>query len=149
MKTKNLDTSIINTVETSLTNVSLREGGIIEIRFKLNEYEVDVADQNEIEQAILKLTNNGSLSFHIMVIPGLYGGVTKEAREMEMFESKAYKDQKSISIILFSLFQRLLATMYFSFKKKKLKYPHKFFVSEELALEWIAQQENRKKKKKS
>ena len=51
----------LNTTETSLTKINVRNDGIIEIRFKLNEYEVGVNDQLEIHDTIAKITNNGTV----------------------------------------------------------------------------------------
>ena len=129
--------TIVNSVNTSLCKVSLRSDDIIEIRFKQDEYEVDVKDQKEIESAVFELMSDQSKSYHILVLPGLYGGITKEAREMEMFESPAYKNQKAIVIVVNSLFQRILGSMYYSLKKKKPNYPYKLVASEALAMDWI------------
>ena len=126
-----------NTIETSLTLVSLRKDGIIEIRFRIDNYEVNVADQQEIHDAVLKLTDNGRSNYHVLVVPGLYGSITKEAREMEMFETKAYQNQKSLAIVVHGLPQRLFGKLYLSLKKNKPKYPCNLFDSEALAVNWI------------
>lgn len=130
-------TEYINSAETSLTIISIRKDGIIEIRFKLNEYEVDVNDQLEIHDAILKLTNNGHIPYHILSVPGLYGSITKEAREMEIFETNAFRNQNSLAIVVHGLHQRILGKLYLALKKNKPKYPCKLFSSEELATKWI------------
>lgn len=131
------DNSLTRQVETGLTVVAIRTDDIIEIRFKKDKYEVDVKDQMEIQNAIFKLTNGGKDKYHIMVIPGLYGGITKEAREKETFKSTVFEDQLSISIIVQSLSQRLLGKFYYRFKKDKPAYPFMLFASEELCLKWI------------
>lgn len=128
---------IKRSIETGLTVVSVRADDILEIRFKVDEYEVDVKDQTEILNAIFQLTNGGKNRHHIMVIPGLYGGITKEAREKEMFKSTIFKDQLSISIIAQSLPQRMLGKFYYNFKKDKPSYPFMFFANEEGCLQWI------------
>lgn len=133
---RNDKVEIISSVDTVLTVVSKRADGIIEIRFKTDEYEVTVADQLEIEQAILSLTEGGQLAFHILVVPGFYGSITKEAREMEMFSSEAYKNQKSISVVIQSFPNRLLGKLYFSLKRIKPTFPHKLFDTEDNAINW-------------
>ncbi|MBL7892249.1 MAG: hypothetical protein JNL63_06440 [Bacteroidia bacterium] len=130
----------VSSVETNLSIVSKREDGIIEIRFKKNEYEVDVSEQLDIHDAYAKLTNNGSDPYALLVIPGTYGGVTKEAREMEMFDFDVYRNQMALAIVIKSLHQRILATMYFSLKRKKPKYPYRLFNSETNAIKWIRKQ---------
>lgn len=130
----------VSSVETTLSIVSKREDGIIEIRFKKDEYEVDVAEQLDIHDAYAKLTNNGSDPYAILVIPGTYGGITKEAREMEMFDFDVYRNQTALAIVIKSLHQRILATMYFNLKRKKPKYPFRLFNSETQATQWITKQ---------
>lgn len=131
---------LLRSIETNLTVVSVRPPHVIEIRFKKDEYEVDVKDQMEIQNAIFKLTNGGTRRYHIITIPGLYGGITKEARDKETFNSTVFKDQLSISIITRNLSQRLLAKFYYNFKKDKPSYPFMFFANEEQCLDWIKKQ---------
>lgn len=123
--------------ETSLTFVGITKRGILEIRFKLNEYEVGVRDQEEIKDAVEKLTNNSKDRYHILVIPGMYGGITPEARNQEMFQNETYNNHKSISIIVGGLQQRILGKFYYHFKKYKPNFPFQLFASEELAIKWI------------
>ena len=132
--------NLVRFVETGLTIVGLRKDGVVEIRFKKDTYEVDVKDQMEIQNAVFKLTNSGNERYHFMVIPGLYGGITKEARDKETFQSTVFKDQLSVSIIVKSLAQRILGKFYYNFKKDKPNYPFMFFGCEEQALKWISEQ---------
>ncbi len=124
-------------VETSLTYVGVTKTGILEIRFKVNEYEVDVKDQDEIQDAVKKLTNNSKDRYHILVIPGMYGGITPEARNKEMFLDGTYSNHLSISIVVAGLPQRILGKFYYHFKKHKPKFPFQLFATEALALKWI------------
>lgn len=130
----------VSSVETTLAVVSKREDGIIEIRFKKDEYEVDVADQLDIHDACARLTNNGSSPYALLVIPGTYGGITKEAREMEMFDFDVYRNQMALAIVIKALHQRILATLYFNLKRNKPRYPYRLFNSETQAVQWISQQ---------
>jgi hypothetical protein len=136
----------INSIDTSLTKITVRKDGVIEIRFKIDTYEVDIKDQLEIQDAFIKLTDNGCTPYYILVIPGKYGGITKEAREMEMFESNSFKNQLSQSIVVNNTSQRLLGSMYIALQKKKPTFPCKLFKTEELAMKWIL---NIKKQKSS
>ncbi len=137
-KTNTVNTdSYLEHIETSLTYVGISEKSLLEIRFKKDEYEVDVEDQKQIQNAVEKLTNNGKDRYHILVIPGMFGGITPEARDKEMFKTGVFSDQRSISIIVNSLPQRILGNFYFHFKKQKPKYPFQLFSSEEMALKWI------------
>jgi hypothetical protein len=103
----------------------------------LDEYEVDLPQQQEIHDAVFELTNNGSVAYHILVVPGIYGGITKEAREMEMFSKPAFVNQHSMAIVVNSLAQRLLGNLFMKFKRNKPKFPNKLFSNEESALNWI------------
>lgn len=130
----------VSLVETTLAILRRREDGIIEIRFKKDEYEVDVAEQLDIHDAYARLTNNGLDPYPLLVIPGTYGGVTKEAREMEMFDFDVYKNQIALAVVIKALHQRILATLYFSLKRNKPKYPYRLFNSETQAVQWISKQ---------
>lgn len=133
-----IDTSeYLNFSETDLTVIGIRKDGVVEIRFKVDEYEVDTNDQMAIHDVFVSLTGNGTIPYHVLVVPGKYGSINKEAREMEMFDTNAFRNQKSLAIVATSLHQRLLGNMYLTLKKKKPKYPCKFFDTEELALAWI------------
>ena len=130
----------VNFIETPLSIISIRKDGILEIRFKQDDYEVDVYAQQEIHEAFLKLTDNGRIPYHVLIIPGKYGGVTKEAREKEAFDSIGFQNQHSMCVVTPALAQRILGTMYLSLKKKKPKYPFKLFNSETTAVKWILDQ---------
>ena len=129
-----------DSVETDLAIVKIRQDEILEIRFKTDDYEVDVKDQLDIELAVLNLTDFGKKSFHILVVPGPNATITKEAREMEMFTSEAYRTQKSMAVVVIGLAQRIIGTLYFSLKKTKPNFPYKFFNSEAGATLWLKQQ---------
>ncbi len=128
----------LDSEETSLTKVSVRNDGVLEIRFKQDEYQVEAQDQIDIHDAVARLTNNGKVAYHVLVIPGLYGGVSKEAREMEMFERVGFQNQNSLAIVVHSFPQRLFGKLYISLKKNKPKYPTNLFDSEEMAMKWIS-----------
>lgn len=137
-KVKNLRTiEYLNSGETSLAMIGIRKDGILEIRFKFDNYEVDVKDQLEIHEIFMKLTENGRFPFNILVIPGKFGSITKEARKIEMFETSGFQNQISLAIVVNGLSQRILGTLYLALKKHKPKYPYKLFDSEESATEWI------------
>lgn len=127
----------LNSVETSLVVVGIIANEIMEIRFKMDEYEVDLPEQQEIHDAVFELTKKGTVPYHIIVIPGKYGGITKEAREMEMFLKPAFQNQYSLAIVVHSLPQRIIGNLFLSMKKNKPKFPSKLFTTEELALKWI------------
>lgn len=126
----------IKFIETSLTLIGIRKDGIIEIKFKIDDYDVEVGDQMEIHDALSELTNNSLDLFSVVVIPGLYGSITKEARDYGMFEKETFKNISSLAIVVHALHQRILATYYLKFKNTKSSYPTKIFDTEEEALKW-------------
>jgi len=130
--------SYTNYRETDLAIVGITKQGILEIRFKFDEYEVDVSDQEELQEVVAQLTENGKNRFHILVVPGKYGSITKEARNKEMFHSDMFSNYKSISIVVVSIPQRIFAKFYYNFKKHKPNFPFQLFASEELALKWVS-----------
>jgi len=129
----------IKLTETFLAIIAIRQVGILEIRFKKEQYEVGLEEQKAIEEAVLSLTNYGRESFHILVVPGRYGSINKEAREREMFKSPAYENQKSMAIVVHSLSQRILAKAFFLLKSQKPNYPYGYFESEKEAVKWLKQ----------
>ncbi len=126
----------LKSFETNLALVGIRKDGIIEIKHKIDDYDVEVADQIEIADALAKLTNNGSELFSVIVIPGLYGSITKEARDYEIFEKDSFKNLISLGIVVHALHQRILANFFLKFKMVKPSYPTKIFDSPDAALEW-------------
>ncbi len=129
-------TTYSNSIETSLAIVGIREDKIIEIKFKLDDYDVELSDQMEIHDALGKLTDDGKISFSVIVIPGLYGSITKEARDMEMFSKDTFKNLISLAIVVHALHQRILATFYIKFKNTKPIYPTKIFDNEKKGIDW-------------
>jgi len=127
----------LNSIETSLTKVNIRNDGVIEIRFKMDDYEVGVEDQIEIQDALVKLTENDEKKYHLMVIPGKYGGITKEAREKEMFANSAFQKQLSLAIVVQAMHQWIIGNLYLKLKQTKPDYPNKLFNTEEAAEKWI------------
>ena len=125
---------INNIVETKLTVISIRKDGIVEIRFKSDDCEVDAEERQNIEQALIKLSNNNNKSFHIITLAGKYNIMTKEAREMQFDDSNRYRMRKSVAVVLTSLSQRLLAKSFYSLKK--VDYPVNFFETEKEATIW-------------
>ncbi len=130
----------IKTSETKLAKLCVREDHVLEIRFKFNEYEVDVQDQIDIMKSVEEITDSGKTSHFILVIPGLYSGITPEARAMEMFSKKAFRNQKGIAIVVHALHHRLLAKFYLAIKKNKPSYPYLLFSKEEEAEDWLLKQ---------
>jgi hypothetical protein len=128
------------TFSTSLADVSRRADRIIEVRFRLQEYEVDVAEILEIRDGIKKILENDPSPFPLLVVPGSYGTITKEAREMEMFDDDVLKHQLAMALVVPTLSQRIIGSLYIKLKKKKLLSPYKLFNSEKTALNWLRKQ---------
>lgn len=112
-----------NYKETDLAIVGIRKDGILEIRFKFEEYEVDVNDQDQLQEVVAQLTDNAKNKFHILVVPGMYGGITQEARNKEMFKTGSFNHHRSVSIIVGSIAQRIFAKFYYNIKKHKPNFP--------------------------
>ncbi len=132
----------LNSAETSLVVIGIRKDGIIEMRFNQNHYIVNKKDQLEIHDAFMRLTDNGRAPYHILVIPGLYGTVTKEAMRIEIFEKEAYQNQLSMSIVTHGITQMILGRLFFILKKTKPKFPTNLFSSEEAAVKSILNDKN-------
>lgn len=127
----------MNTVDTNLATLTLISEDIIELRFKYDEYEVDVKDQLEFQKAVSVFASNAEIKYSMIILPGRHGGLTSEARENEMFKSDAFSDLKGLAIVTKALHQRLLGNMFLKFKKKKPSYPYKIFKTPEQAIIWL------------
>ncbi|MBL4706740.1 MAG: hypothetical protein JKY54_19575, partial [Flavobacteriales bacterium] len=75
----------MNSIDTSLANLTIKDDWLIIMRFTLEDYEVNLKNQTEIKEALLTLIGERSSPYAMLVLPGKYGGITKEAREYEMF----------------------------------------------------------------
>ncbi len=122
----------INSVTVPVCSLDLLDNGIIELRF-IREYELQIEDIEAIQQAIVELDPSPK---KILVIPGQYGGISKDARKVDFFEKTGSKDQLSVAIVSTQLHHRLVGTMYFKFFDPK-QYNPKFFKNESQAREWL------------
>ena len=138
-------TELQEKAETSSAILTKRQDGIIEMRFKFDEYEVDIPVIIELQNAYRQLTNNGQDVYPLLVISGPYGLITKEAREMEMFENTVYSNITALAIVVPTIHKRLLGTFFFMLKKTKPTYQYKLFATEKDATQWLNNQHKDKK----
>ena len=127
--------TIIESIEFDFCKISLRSDGIIEQRFAKNDpYEITAEVLQEFIEAIKSLSKDKPRS--ILVIPGLYGSITAEARKISIQEGNS--NTIAIGLIIESLSQRLLSKFYF--KINKVPYPIQFFKSEIETVVWLHEQ---------
>ena len=127
--------TIIESIELDFCTISLRSDGIIEQRFAREDpYEITAEVMQEFIDAIKSLYKGEQRC--IIVIPGLYGTITAEARKMSIQEENS--NTIAIGLIIESLSQRLLSKFYF--KINKVPYPVQFFKSEIEATLWLHEQ---------
>ena len=124
---------VIESISTELASVSLAEDRIIEIRF-IHEYEVQPTHIATLQKAMRTL-GDGNILQKVLVVPGRYGGISKEARDRDMFDFPNRPVDFSVAIVSTQLHQRLLGSMYFKLNPKKYRF--KFFKSEEEARNWL------------
>ena len=131
----NIMTTITESIEFDFCTISLRSDGIIEQRFsKEDPFEITVEVLEGFIDAIKSLYKGKQRC--ILVIPGLYGSITAEARKMSIQDENP--NTIAIGLIIESLSQRLLSKFYF--KINKVPYPVQFFKSEIEATLWLHQQ---------
>ena len=127
--------TIIESIKLDFCTISLRSDGIIEQRFAREDpYEITAEVLQEFIDAIKSLYKGEQRC--IIVIPGLYGTITAEARKMSIQEENS--NTIAIGLIIESLSQRLLSKFYF--KINKVPYPVQFFKSEIEATLWLHEQ---------
>jgi hypothetical protein len=131
----NIMTTITESIEFDFCTISLRSDGIIEQRFaKEDPYEITVEVLEGFIDAIKSLYKGKQRC--ILVIPGLYGSITAEARKMSIQDENS--NTIAIGLIIESLSQRLLSKFYF--KINKVPYPVQFFKSEIESTLWLHEQ---------
>ena len=127
--------TIIESIEFDFCTISLRSDGIIEQRFaKEDPYEITEEVLEGFIDAIKSLYKGKQRC--ILVIPGLYGSITAEARKMSIQDENS--NTIAIGLIIESLSQRLLSKFYF--KINKVPYPIQFFRNEIEATLWLHEQ---------
>ena len=127
--------TIIESIEFDFCTISLRSDGIIEQRFaKEDPYEITEEVLEGFIDAIKSLYKGKQRC--ILVIPGLYGSITAEARKISIQEENS--NTIAIGLIIESLSQRLLSKFYF--KINKIPYPIQFFRNEIEATLWLHEQ---------
>ena len=131
----NIMTTITESIEFDFCTISLRSDGIIEQRFaKEDPYEITEEVLEGFIDAIKSLYKGKQRC--ILVIPGLYGSITAEARKMSIQDENS--NTIAIGLIIESLSQRLLSKFYF--KINKVPYPVQFFKSEIESTFWLHEQ---------
>jgi hypothetical protein len=127
--------TIIESIELDFCTISLRSDGIIEQRFAREDpYEITAEVLQEFIDAIKSLYKGEQRC--IIVIPGLYGTITAEARKISIQDENS--NTIAIGLIIESLSQRLLSKFYF--KINRVPYPVQFFKSEIEATLWLHEQ---------
>lgn len=115
--------------------ITNRSDGILEQRFaRETTYEVTKEDLIGFKKAFREVSKGQKMP--LLTISGLYGSITKEAREVDINESEDYT--LALGLVITELGQRLLANFYF--KIKKVNYPVKCFKNEEDTIEWLHEQ---------
>ena len=128
--------TITESIELDFCTISLRSDGIVEQRFAREDpYEITAGVLQEFIDAIKTLCKGKQRC--ILVIPGLYGSITAEARKMSIQDEDS--NTIAIGLIIESLSQRLLSKFYF--KINKVPYPVQFFKSEIETVVWLQDQQ--------
>ncbi len=128
--------SLLRTLDTSLAIVGEREDGLLEMRFKTEDYIIDLDFIQETWEVFNELD---PVDKALLVVAGKYGNITKEAREVEMFPTDSYNAFKAIAIVVPSIHKRLLGNLFFALRRKKPDFPYKMFPTEIDAMTWLAQ----------
>lgn len=128
----------MTSVSTEICTVSERADGIIEFRF-VKKYEVDVDDIPKLQKAFNEVTNARPDQL-LLVVPGEEGGITKEAREIDMYGPDRMS-LKKLAIVTPRLHQKILGRLFFTFVRKP-SYPYEFFGTEQNAVNWLKSSES-------
>lgn len=126
-------------VETRLNiecaDIELLEDGIVALTYKSN-YEVELLDVKELEQAFISLSNNGDI-YCLMNTSGRFNQFTNEAQKYLSKEAVIIKGDKlkCSAVVIDNLPYRLLARFFLNFHKPN--FTMKLFSNKGEALTWL------------
>lgn len=115
--------------------IALLDSGIIVLKYK-PDYEVELEDVKQVEQALIELSSNGDI-YCLMDTSGRFNSFSNEAqkflsREASIVENKKLKGS---ALIIDNLPNRLLVKFFSSLFKPK--FPIKIFSNQEEGLIWL------------
>ncbi len=117
-------------VETNVSILSINQYGVGLMHFK-DGATIDIAEQMEHLQGLIKLTDNNPTPF--VITAGNYVSFTKEAKENALLLEKNSPICAS-AIVVNNLAYRLIADFYIKIQKPKT--PYKTFSNKDKAFEW-------------
>ena len=120
-------------IKTRISQLNKLENNLIEIRM-ISEYKVHISDLLEIRKAFKKLANEDK-KHTVLVVPGRYGGLAREAKGIDMLDTYQERVHR-MALVVPGIRQKLLAKLYFDYVTKP-SYEYKFFSDEESALTWL------------
>ncbi len=124
---------VLQAVQMRVARIEVWENNIIYFDLKDND-EVELADAKE-HTALLKGIYDGKNKFLVLVNPGQYTSITKEAREFSA-TPEANEMTIAVAVIIKSLAQRMIMNFISVFTKTQA-IEFKSFEDRETALEWL------------
>jgi hypothetical protein len=122
------------TVRLEKSTLTFRDDGIVEMRY-LDEVEVDLA---EVKKQIQLIRQECTPPVYIMTIPSLHGSVSREVKNYAR-SPEVRGLSEATAIVVANLAQRIMANFMMQFLKRNIK----LFNSEEAALEWLKEEQER------
>lgn len=128
-----MNTTLISTLETSVSILTIHENGVGHTHFKDN-ITMEIPEQLEHLKALIVLTNGHPTPFIVTI--GKRVAISHEARENSiLIEEQA--PTNAVALIVLNLGYRLVVDFYLKINKPKT--PYKVFTDKEKAIEWCLQ----------
>jgi len=126
-------------IDTRLATLTIEDEHLIVLRFKYPEYMVESEDMDAFRNAVDKLTFGKEPYFTMLTISGIKGGISKEARDKEMFNPTDPRI-KAVAMVVETFRQRIIGNLFFKLKKKKPHCVHQVFNTVKDARAWLKKQ---------
>ena len=115
--------------------IALLDSGIIVLQYK-PDYEVELEDVKQVEQAFIELSSNGDI-YCLMDTSGRFNNYTNEAQKFLSKEASIVQNKKikGSAVVIDNLPNRLLAQFFSKFFKPE--FPMKIFSNQDGGKVWL------------
>jgi hypothetical protein len=128
-----MNTTLIPTIETTVSILTIHETGIGQMHFK-DDIVMEISNQMEHLNGLIEITKGQPTPF--IVTTGKRVIISKEARDNGVLIEEI-SPVNAMAVIVQNLAYRLVADFYLRFNKPKI--PYKVFTDQEKAVDWCKQ----------
>lgn len=122
-------------IKIECAEIELLDSGLILLKYQ-PDYEVELKDVKEVEQAFIELSSNGDI-YCLMDTSGRFNNYSNEAQKFLSKEASIVQNKKikGSAVVVDNLANRLIAKFFTKFFKPK--FPVKIFATQEDGIIWL------------